>query len=188
MIYFIAKNNITIKTRNNTEHKTLGGAHLILSDYSLLRTMSVRHLHWKNGTEDRYTWCVQIHTLATGGKSGAKNIHIDIYIYIYVKIYINNNVCMYMYVFMYTCIFTLNQYQNDRVKWTFPDGLTIVNNTNGAFFPVMFFSISINIQWFISFVNLISPYFLLTLRTYTMYTYEYGCVFWIPVLCWFVKC
>lgn len=97
MIYFIAKNNITIKTRNNTEHKTLGGAHLILSDYSLLRTMSVRHLHWKNGTEDRYTWCVQIHTLATGGKSGAKNIHIDIYIYMWKYILTIMSVCTCMF-------------------------------------------------------------------------------------------
>lgn len=104
MIYFIAKNNITIKTRNNTEHKTLGGAHLILSDYSLLRTMSVRHLHWKNGTEDRYTWCVQIHTLATGGKSGAKK-HSYRYIYIYMWKYILTIMsvctCMFLCILVY---------------------------------------------------------------------------------------
>lgn len=57
----------------------------------------LRHLHWKNGTEDRYTWCVQIHTLATGGKSGAKNIHIDIYIYMWKYILTIMSVCTCMF-------------------------------------------------------------------------------------------
>lgn len=106
MIYFIVKNNIIIKIRNNIEYKIFGGVYLIFLDYFLFRTMFEIFVlkEWYRG--QIYMMCLDLY-FSYWRKIWCKK-YLYRYIYIYVKIYINNNVCMYMYVFMYICIFILN--------------------------------------------------------------------------------